>query len=1067
MKSGKADRRITIERATVTTDEMGGEISTWSPLCSPWAEINYGKGDERRQAAQESASVAATFRVRANPVTNAVVAKDRIRFDGWAWDITSNVPYRRDARDITATTAFDPASALPAAVMLFGSATLGATLSGSLRAAIALGGAVTASGGASGAISAAAQVSGAVVAMSTAAGALTSSGLGFAGTVFASGLMNGGMLVEARMAGAATGASSAAAAIVAAAKLAGNIAGNGSPAADLTVSAPAGLPSFAYQTESTNLLNAMTAAGSTPNARRAYTYDRTVSKLKAAGLWSKLLALYIVGDTEAQWRINLANPGTYNLIKQGAPTFAANSGVSTTSTSDFYDTGIPMNVVPQNGHVIGVYTNNNFTPAAGANNTGYDFGAVAGASGANGLAGPGLAIAAYRNGTNRIATYSMSAPQTSMAGTYGQAGFHAVNRADASTVNGFAHGQIRGSNTLASMTVTDTTTLTILKANGVTTVSSLPSPRAIAAAFVLSSALSEAELQQFYAIITTHIEAVQYGDVDYRPAGFAPAAVTADVVVYGATSQGVVAAYELARLGRSVAIVGGWRERNLGGMSANGLGGVDFNNHSALGGLSRWFITRMNQLMGLADTSFVFVPRFFGYVCKQLLDPSRAGGQTAPVFWSTGVVSAGKTGTKITSFTTGDGRTFTAKYFVDASYEGDLLAAGGCSYATGREAAGTGAESASGYRGLVTTELGSNHQFKVGSTLYNIDPFVTPGDPGSGLLPNIEYPPARTVGQADNDTQAYNFRVTMTTSANRLVTIPNTPPAGYNIQTYEPLLRMLAAAPTATIASFLLPNALPANTYDVNATGGMSTDLFNGANPYVAATTNAQRESAWKAIERYIRGFFHVLKYETDTRVTGSTLKTGFANYNFDGLHYLDVPDGDALFWPPQLYVREFRRLVGDIVWNGNDLAATDGTAPRSTKTATVASYALDSHHSRSLADNSTGTWRIWNTGNFEATMGGSNGYAPVPVEAFLPKASECTNLAVPFCTSATHVAFGSIRMELTTMQAAQTMAHVINYALNNGETALQLANYPAVAASLAASPSLPGEVAPFLPQTN
>jgi hypothetical protein len=90
-----------------------------------------------------------------------------------------------------------------------------------------------------------------------------------------------------------------------------------------------------------------------------------------------------------------------------------------------------------------------------------------------------------------------------------------------------------------------------------------------------------------------------------------------------------------------------------------------------------------------------------------------------------------------------------------------------------------------------------------------------------------------------------------------------------------------------------------------------------------------------------------------------------------------------------------------------------------------------------------------------------------VPVEAFLPKASECTNLAVPFCTSAPHVAFCSIRMELTTMQAAQTLAHVINYALNNGEIALQSASYPAVAASLAASPSLPGEVAPFLPQVN
>ena len=105
MKPRKADRQIVIERAIVTTDDYGGEVSTWVPLCTPWAEINYGRGDERRQAAQESASLAATFRVRANTITSSVRTKDRIVFGGVAWDITSNAPWRRDARDITATRA--------------------------------------------------------------------------------------------------------------------------------------------------------------------------------------------------------------------------------------------------------------------------------------------------------------------------------------------------------------------------------------------------------------------------------------------------------------------------------------------------------------------------------------------------------------------------------------------------------------------------------------------------------------------------------------------------------------------------------------------------------------------------------------------------------------------------------------------------------------------------------------------------------------------------------------------------------------------------------------------------
>lgn len=101
--ASRARDQIVVQRATVSTDDYGGEVEAWVQLCAPWVEITYGTGNERRVAAQESATLTATFRVRADAITSGITTRDRIAFDGGLWDIASNVPYLREARDITAT----------------------------------------------------------------------------------------------------------------------------------------------------------------------------------------------------------------------------------------------------------------------------------------------------------------------------------------------------------------------------------------------------------------------------------------------------------------------------------------------------------------------------------------------------------------------------------------------------------------------------------------------------------------------------------------------------------------------------------------------------------------------------------------------------------------------------------------------------------------------------------------------------------------------------------------------------------------------------------------------------
>lgn len=821
---------------------------------------------------------------------------------------------------------------------------------------------------------------------------------------------------------------------------------------------------FAFEAEAASAFAAMTAAGATPNDRRKYSINRGLRRLKRAGILAKILGIYVVGDSEAGWLVNLKSPGTYNLTKVGTPVFAANDGVTTAALTSYYDTNIPLSLLGQNDVHMSVYSKTN-----GIINQ-VDCGAQDGSG--NGL----TMVCQGTGGTMAARVMSASVTTIGSANQWNGGSFHAVSRRAADAFDAYHHGIQAASPAQVSASVSaSSATIRILGAAGNGTFSG----RKIAA-FTIGAGLTPAEMEILHATVRTMVETIQYGDVDVREAGYLPATVPAvDLVVYGTTDSGICAAVAAQRAGLSVALVGGWRDHpgNLGGISAGGLGYVDWDNIDKIGGMPRDVFQWLNNITnGGAMTSLKFVPAHFSWKMRQMLDSARSGGQSVPIYYTAkddgspgGVISVAKTGTRITSIATADGRTFSAKYFLDASAEGDLAWKAGCTMAIGREAAGSAFESINGYRGTLTTAQSDNHQFRKGSTFYNIDPFLTPGDVNSGLIAGVTTKPSKTVGQADDRTQAFNFRVTLVDNSalHRKVALPAAAPSGYAKANYEAALRYMAAAvadgQTLAMTDFMVPNPLYQSLYDVNNTGGFSTDYIGISVDYVATSSYAQREAIWKAHEAHIRGLFHALGYEADSRVPAS-LKSSMVAYGFPADHYLDPHPNDALYWPGQLYVRSCRRLVGDYVSTGNDLGATDGTAPRSTKTIAVASYVMDLHHEQRFADNSTGPWRIWNSGNVQAGIGGTDLTAPLPLEAFLPKASECTNLAVTSAVSATAPAFGSIRMQPTLMQVGESLGIIAKVAVDAGNVDLAAVNYATARTAILAAPDA---TPPVLPQVN
>jgi hypothetical protein len=508
----------------------------------------------------------------------------------------------------------------------------------------------------------------------------------------------------------------------------------------------------------------------------------------------------------------------------------------------------------------------------------------------------------------------------------------------------------------------------------------------------------------------------------------------ADIVIYGMTSGAVTAAIQARTMGLSPVIVGGWRDKHIGGMMSGGLGGTDISSGSAYGGLSRHVISLINAAGKQSDDQFHFEPRFAESVFNDLMKT-----YDIPVIPTFGLRRVKKFGSRLESLETIDGQIFRGRVFIDASYEGDLIAAAGVSTIVGREAR-NGDNVLNGYRGTDHAALGTNHNFYSWRYLekiigpVSVDPYVVSGNPGSGILPCIRSYPQPENGAADRAVQAYNFRMTMTKDVSRRVDLSATAPEGFDPARYELLYRWIDVLnrgglldnPAEAVKLFLLHNDLGNGIYDINNFGPVSTDLVGASWGYPQADY-AAREKLWKAHEKWIRGLFYALQHHPDARMPVD-MRDAFRQYGLDEAHYKDPHENDERHWPYQLYVREARRMVSDYQMSGREVAANDDMDPLDPRTIGTGSYNRDSHHTQRIlrADsNILGVSKVsvWNEGNFEAPSGGADLMFPIPYGAITPRRAECTNLLSIFAISATHEAFGATRMEMSLMQLGQSAA--------------------------------------------
>ncbi len=485
--------------------------------------------------------------------------------------------------------------------------------------------------------------------------------------------------------------------------------------------------------------------------------------------------------------------------------------------------------------------------------------------------------------------------------------------------------------------------------------------------------------------------------------------IDSDVCVYGGTSGGVIAAVQAARLGKSVSLV--VVNNHLGGMTSGGLGQTDVGNfgNTYIQGTAREFYTRIG-LKYSTSAKFTFEPHVAETVFNEM---AQQAGLT--IYTNQRLASVTKTGAQLIAVTMNNSNVFRAKMFIDASYEGDLMAAGGVSYVVGREATSQYNEDLNGVRAPNT----GGHQF--GSL--QVNPYVITNNPASGLIPLVQSNAPGAAGSADQKVQAYNFRMCLTTVASNQ--IPLTAPTNYSPAQYDLLARyiqaMVAAGNTPTLGTFMNVSAMPNSKTDINNNGAVSTDFLGQSSAYPEASAET-RAQIWQAHRDYLHGFLYFLA--TDSRVP-SGVRTSMSSYGFCKDEFQDTGG-----WPHQLYVREARRMVSDYVMTQSNCLGLV-VVPDSVG---LAAYGRDSHNAQrvvvsGLCQNEGDTY----------TGGAIPGVYPISYRSLVPKSAECSNLLVPWCLSASHIAFGSIRMEPVHMILGQSAATAACIAIDDSTTVQQI----------------------------
>jgi hypothetical protein len=482
----------------------------------------------------------------------------------------------------------------------------------------------------------------------------------------------------------------------------------------------------------------------------------------------------------------------------------------------------------------------------------------------------------------------------------------------------------------------------------------------------------------------------------------------ADFCIYGASAGGVTAAVQAARLGyRVVLLEPGPR---VGGMTASGLGYTDIGNKRAIGGLARDFYRALGKAYGVEEV-WTFEPHVARRVFETWL---RDAGVIVRRYQYLAAVE--KVDGRLIALTTECGLTVRARLFIDATYEGDLLAAAGVSHCVGREDNAVYGETLNG------AQISRAHQF-VGA----IDPYVVAGNSKSGLLPGIE-PGQPVTGAGDARVQAYCFRMCLTDDpSNR---IPFEQPANYDRRWYELLARQLSAGWREVFKKF---DRLRVGTKtDTNNHGPVSTD-FIGQNYAWPRGTYVEREVIFQAHVTYQKGLHWFLANDP---AVPAEVRTAYARW---GLSRDEFTESGG--WPHQLYVREARRMISDYVMTEHDCRGQRKVADA----VGLAAYTMDSHNCRRFVD---AEGHVRNEGDVQV-----HGFPPYPISyrSIIPRKDECKNLLVPVCLSASHIAYGSIRMEPVFMSLGQSAAIAGHLALKNNAS-VQTVLYSALAVSLHAA---------------
>jgi len=496
-------------------------------------------------------------------------------------------------------------------------------------------------------------------------------------------------------------------------------------------------------------------------------------------------------------------------------------------------------------------------------------------------------------------------------------------------------------------------------------------------------------------------------------AAFSPAEEPqrADLIVYGGTSGGITAAIQTKRLGHSVILIE--PTRHLGGLTTGGLGATDIGNKGAIGGMSREFYQRIKKYY---QQEQVWVhsarPKDNGEDTQWTFEPGVATKTFSGMIQEAGVTvitgerldlknGVRKDGARITEIVMESGARFAGAIFIDATYEGDLMARAGVSYHVGREANSIYNETLNG----VQTARATKHQFTK-----EVDPWIVPGDPKSGVLPGIQTDAAGPDGSGDHRLQAYNFRLTTTdVPANR---VPWPKPANYDPRHFELLLRNFEAGDHRVPWH---PIFMPNRKTDTNNNFAFSTDNI-GMNYGYPEGDYATRERIIQEHRDYSQGLMWTLANNprVPEKVRAEFQRLGLAADEFT----------DNQNWPRQLYVREVRRMISDYVMTEKNCLRHEVVED----SVGMGAYNMDSHNVRRHL---TADGKVRNEGDIQVS---SKPY-PISYRALRPRAAECTNLLAPLVLSSSHIAFGSIRMEPVFMVLGQSAATAAVHAIQQKTT--------------------------------